>query len=433
MNGTYKTSLLACLCMFASIALCAQPKAGAEPGGSNRDTLRMVVILSRHGVRAPTWTLDQLNAYSSSPWPAWSVQPGYLTEHGFELMRLFGAYDRASLARAGLLSAQGCTAASDTYIWADTDQRTLESGRALAKGLAPGCALQVHSLGEGVNDPLFHPGTARITAVDADAIFAQFAQRAAGLQDLHYAYLLTQMQRVLSGCKPDADCKPATPPQITLTGAKDEAVRGKSDKLVSLQGPLSKASTISEDFLLEYTEGMPMQSVAWGKIDEAQIIKFINLHTTYFNLMHRTPLIAKMEASSMLKEIASTLQQGVESKPVAGAIAPPGKKLVLLVGHDTNLGPIAELLGMHWNLDGRADDTPPGTELAFELWQTPEHTYRVRLNVAMQTLRQDRQAQQLTQQNPPAEQEVAPAACSENLGSCSWEEFRKAVAAATGK
>lgn len=432
MTRPYKTLLLALLCIFACTVLHAQTAAGEGSRGSNQDKLRLVVVLSRHGVRSPTWTVDRLNTYSSMPWPAWSVPPGYLTAHGFELMKLFGAYDRAALAKAGLFSPEGCSAASDVYIWADTDQRTLESGKALGEGLFPGCAVPVHSLSEGENDPLFHPPVPAIDSAEVDRVFAEFSNRVAALQAPQYSGLLAQMHRVLLGCEPGADCTPARPPEAPLMEGKNKAVRGKGDHIVTLEGPLAQASSFAEDFQLEYTEGMPPQSVGWGRVDEVQVIKFIALHSIYFDLMHRTPSLARMEASNTLNAITRTLQQGVEGKAVAGAIGTPGDRLVFLVGHDTNIGPISALLGLHWNLDGRADDIPPGTELAFELWQTPQGAFRVKVTVTMQTLLQMHEAQTLTPANPPARQVIRPPACGDKTGACSWDEFRKIVDTATG-
>jgi 4-phytase/acid phosphatase len=428
----YKALLLASLYAFTWNVLNAQTAAGEESRVSNRDKLKLVVVLSRHGVRSPTWTVDRLNTYSSKPWPAWSVPPGYLTAHGFELMKIFGAYDRASLANVGLFPAQGCSAASDVYVWADTDQRTLESGKALAAGLFPGCEVPVHSLSEGENDPLFHPPAADINSAEVDRVFAEFSTHVAAVQASQYNGLLVQMNRLLQGCEPDADCTSPKPPEVPLLEGKYGAARGKGDHLVTLQGPLAQASTFAEDFQLEYTEGMPPQSVAWGKVDEAHVIKFIALHSIYFDLMHSTPSLARMEASNMLNVIVRTLQQGVEGSAVAGAIGTPDNKLVLLVGHDTNIGPIAALLGLHWNLDGRANDIAPGTELAFELWQTPQGTYRVKATITVQTLRQMHEAQALTPANPPARQVVTPPACGGKTSTCSWDEFRSAAEAATG-
>ena len=61
-------------------------------------------------------------------------------------MELFGTYDRIELAKEGLLSESGCKDASNVTFYADSDQRTQETGKALAAGLFPGCSIPVQSL-----------------------------------------------------------------------------------------------------------------------------------------------------------------------------------------------------------------------------------------------------------------------------------------------
>lgn len=400
------------------------PAAEAAAG----DRLKMLVVLSRHGVRSPTWPEEELNRYSVKPWPQWPVAPGYLTQHGFDLLERFGSYDRAALAQAGLFVAKGCGDAAATTIWADTDQRTIESGRALAKGLFPECAPEVHSLAEGEKDPLFHPDAVSAKAEKADTAFSALAKRAARRPE--DAELLTEMQRVLSGCDPHVECKPVHAPEERLLDAPFGVHRGQGDHMANLQGPLPQASSFAEDFLLEYADGMPLKSVGWGRLNEAQVRRFLDLHTANFDLTHRTPSLAKANGSNMLWHIVKTLQQGAEGKPVEGAIGRPDDKLVVLVGHDTNLASVAALLGLHWELDGRRDDTPPGAEMAFELWQTHEGRYVVRLSVTMQTLEQMRKAQDLSLEAPPAHVIVRMRNCSDGKNECGWEEFRSIVEAA---
>jgi 4-phytase/acid phosphatase len=144
------------------------------------DELKFVVIVSRHGVRSPTGKLDQLNQYSRQPWPVWSVPPGYLTEHGAQLMAIFGAYDRQQLAAEGLLATSGCADASHIRIVADSDQRTRETGKALAAGLAPGCVIEVSALPEGTADPLFHPMEAGVGHPDSLLATAAVSGRIGG-------------------------------------------------------------------------------------------------------------------------------------------------------------------------------------------------------------------------------------------------------------
>ena len=431
MNRSTHPSIALLLCLFTSVGVSAQVANTKAAPSATGDRLKLVVVLSRHGVRSPTWTLDRLNSYSALPWPAFSVDPGILTPRGYELLKRFGAYDRAAYASQGLLTAQGCADVASTYIWADTDQRTLASGRALAESLYPSCALQVHSLAEGENDPIFHPVVDNVAPAVADAAYSELSKRVADLQTGNTNDLLAQLQRILLGCKPDADCKSAHAPEMLLDG-KTAVARGAGDKFVTLKGPIPLGSSFAEDLLLEYGDGMPMSSVGWGNVDEAEIGRLLALHSVYFGLIHQTPTLAKVEASNMVEYITRTLAQGVTGKPMEGAKGKPGDKLVVFVGHDTNIAGVASLLGLHWHLDGRDEDTPPGTELSFELWQSADGTYSVRTKVAMQTLHQLRELSPLTPADPPAAQTVVPAGCTANGNRCGWTEFLSLSKQATG-
>jgi 4-phytase/acid phosphatase len=423
-NSLAKSLLLACLCVWSWAPSEAQAVKFSSASRQPEEHLRMVVILSRHGVRSPTWTQERLDSYSALPWPKWSVPPGNLTERGYRLIKQFASFDRTSLGATGLVSTQGCNDAAQAYVWADTDQRTVASGKAFAEGFFPGCPPQVHGLPNGEKDPLFHPSANRVNAVGADKGLVQLTERVSLPTDSHQGELIQQMQHVLLGCAPRVACSPARPPSTPLLGVPSAAVHGTGDHMVNLQGPLAEASSFAEDLLLEYADGMPMDQVGWGNVDEPQLRSFLALHSDYFELMHRTPALAKAEASNMLLHITHTLEQTVERKNVSDAIGPQGMKIVMIAGHDTNIAGVAALLGVHWTLDGRNDDTPPGTELAFELWQDDHGTYSVRVTVAMQTLHQLREMQELTPEVPPARSTLNLPGCNAHESRCGWESFR---------
>src|SRR5277367_7117915 len=107
----------------------------AAPIYADGSQLKYVVIVSRHGVRSPTWDAARLREYSAEPWPDWGVPPGNLTPHGREAILKMGAYYREWLASEHLLSPKGCESASKITIYADKDQRTIETGHALAEAL----------------------------------------------------------------------------------------------------------------------------------------------------------------------------------------------------------------------------------------------------------------------------------------------------------
>jgi 4-phytase/acid phosphatase len=405
----------------------AQNAAGASP------KLQFVVIVSRHGVRSPTGKTDQLNAFSAKPWPAWSVAPGYLTEHGAKLMTLFGAYDRAFYAQQGLLAAEGCADADRLYIDADSDQRTRETGKALATGMLPGCTVETHALPEKTNDPLFHP---RGQPSDADrqlalaAVSGRIGGNPAGLTEA-YRPQLEAMEQVLQGCAhPPACPAAATPPAASLFDVPATLAAGTGDHLVEMRGPLSTASTMAENLLLEYTEGMDAAAVGWGGVDAARLRELLQLHTAASDVINRTPLIARAQAAPLIETILNAMRQAAEQKPVAGALGSPKDKILLVVGHDTNLSNIAGALGLGWLIDGRRDDTPPGSALVFELWNgTASAEPSVRTYFTSQTLDQMHNLTPLTLSAPPDRVAVFVPGCSGADFACPLKAFEETLKA----
>jgi len=281
-----KGLLLASMCVL--VWGTAKAQRSNRAGGKTKDRLKLVLILSRHGVRSPTWTQERLDGYSAQPWPKWSVPPGDLTSRGYQLIGQFGSFDRATLAAQGLFAASGCADAANIYLWADSDQRTVATGHAIAEGLFPGCSPPLHGLAAGEIDPLFHPTAGGVKPAQADAAFAEFARLAERPHAAQQDELLEEMRQVLSGCTPGRSCLPVRMPAVSLLGTPSAGVRGKGDHIVDLRGPMAQASSFAEDFLLEYADGMPMDQVGWGHVNEAQLRRFLALHSAYFALMHRT-------------------------------------------------------------------------------------------------------------------------------------------------
>ncbi len=430
-------STLVRICYFMLLAACASQAESQQEHPANgavhaNQELKFVVIVSRHGVRSPTGKTDQLNHYSRQPWPAWSVAPGYLTEHGARLMTLFGAYDREDLTAHGLLSQSDCAVAGHIRIIADSDQRTRETGRALAAGLAPGCPIEVHTLPEGTADPLFHSLEAGVGHPDKLLATAAVSGRiGANPQGLAEAYRpqLEALEHVLADCTPGTNCSNANPAVLpSLFDIPSSIGPGKSDHLVALQSPLAIASTMAENMLLEYTEGMEASNVGWGRVDRNQLCEFIQLHTASEDIAGRTRYIARVQSSDLLFHILQSLQQAVQPQPVAGSLSKPDDQLLVLVGHDTNLANIAGTLNISWLIDGRRDDTPPGGALIFELWRKPTtKEYSVRTYFTAQTLDQMRHATPLSLAHPPERIPVFIPGCSQADFSCTWGAFRRAV------
>ena len=211
-----RPALFGLLCfLFLSLPLAAET-AAASPADRGAD-LELVVVLARHGVRSPLTPQADLDRFSAAPWPHWDVAPGILTAHGYQLMKLFGAWDRAKFSGLGLLASSGCADAAHVTILADTDQRTRATGKALAEGMLPGCPVAVQSQPDGQVDPLFRPLGAGIAHPDTALAAAAIAGRMGNdIDRLTEAYRpqLAALDRVLAGC----GRLPANPHRTSIFG-----------------------------------------------------------------------------------------------------------------------------------------------------------------------------------------------------------------------
>ena len=420
-------SLILVCSLQALVPLLAQTS--TQPSKTRDAELKFVLYLSRHGVRSPTGKPEQYTPYSAAPWPAWDVPPGYLTTRGFELMKFFGAYDRMELSSQGLLSSNGCADAGRATFYSDSDQRTRETGKALAEGFFPGCAIAVHGLPEGVHDPLFHSIPAGRGSDDSSLAIAAIAGRIGGNPDnltAAYRSQLATLDKILATCgnSPPAQQRQRTS-LLDIPATLSVEQRGHR---AELKGPLNTAATLTENLLLEYTQGMDAASVGWGCVDGAKLRSLLALHTAAEDFTARTPVIARIQASSLLDRIRRSLQQAATGKPVPGALSKPSDRVLFLIGHDTNLANVAGLLDLDWIADGRRDDTPPGGALIFELWRSHSTgSYYVRTYFTSQTLEQMRSASALSTQNPPERVPVFLPGCSNQDFSCSWPSFDQTI------
>ena len=404
--------------IFFSTAASAQQAAPAVSAAQPR--LEYVVMLSRHGVRPPLTAPGAIDKYSAAPWPEWEVQPGYLTPHGYELMKIFGGWDRSRFAGSGLLSGSGCADASGVDIVADSDERTRETGKALAEGMYPGCAPEVHAKAEGAADPLFLGGKA--TPADAElarqAILGRIGNDP-GNATRAYHLQLAALDDVLAGCGK------VKAPNLSRTSIFDIPVTPTAPGMTSgFRGPLPAASTLVENLLLEVTDGM--KNPGWGCLNGDLLRQLMQIDTVAWDLGFRTPAEARIYGSNLLAHIKASMEQHVAAKPVAGAVGSPSDRLLILVGHDINIVTVSGILGMDWIVDGRFDDTPPGGALLFELWNSGGRR-SVRVEYTAQTLEQMHNSQSLTAANPPVTVPVFVPGCSGTDMACSWESFAAAV------
>jgi 4-phytase/acid phosphatase len=305
-----------------------------------------LVMLYRHGVRAPLTPEAALDGLEHPPLPDWPVGESMMTSHGLQALTRQGRAQAQIWRRWGLLPAKACPAPRDLAIWTNTSPRTMASGEALALGMGNGCALRVSHLDSGKVDPLFEP--LRAGAVEFDGAKALASVRAfTGVpqaQALRYAKALRLMQQVI-GCR---NCNLAQEP-ASLGLSPD-------GRELALTGPIRRYSGTAQVFLLQYLQGMPMRDVAWGRADLARLRQLGGLHAALFDIYARPPYLAARVAGPLARDMAQSLT------------APDAPKIKLYIGHDTNMAALGALLGLMPDFAGyAAGDPPPGGALGLLL------------------------------------------------------------------
>jgi 4-phytase / acid phosphatase len=410
--------------------ICAWPVLAAA---QSDEQLQKVVIVSRHGVRTPLTSPAELEGWSSRPWPSWQEPTGNLTARGAELAVLVGRYHREYLVAEQLVPEQGCPPRDALYMYADGEQRTKATAEALLRGLAPGCGVAVHARPDAIVDGLFHPVAAGFCRLDALVAQTSVLQRVAG--DLNaiptdFKGPFDALQSGMDCCKP-ALCaafgQPAVCQLANLPTALSTLPNGKG---VELLGALAIASSAAENFLLEYAEGMDLGQVAWGRLPPDRMLQTFRLHTEAFDLMERTPYLARRQGSALLMRVAGAVTGGHSVGFGAVDSAVRDAKFVAYVGHDTNIANLAGILDVTWTQAGyQRNQTPPAGALVFEVRLGQDKKQRVYTSYVAQSLEQMRKATPLTLAMPPLRTPLRLRGCSANVPGfpCLIDEFAVVV------
>jgi 4-phytase/acid phosphatase len=375
--------------------------------------LEFAVILTRHGVRSPL-SNQQFEAFSREAWPAWTVGPGELTMHGRQQMTLMGRYYLARFIHEGLLTGRADEDVKHVAFRCDNDERTIETARQLGAGLLPGQTIDPHARVSGEVDPLFRTLQASVGHPDYRLGVASVLGRMGGdparVVEANRAAFDT-LERVLLG-----ESGVVPPGKKSLLSLPSAVTGGKGDHTVSLTGPLTTASSIVDVLMLEYAEGMPMERVGWGRLTPERLTQVMALHSLNFELAQGSSYPARAQGSDLASHLIATLQQEATGKADARALADPGQKVVVVVGHDTNISNLGGLLGLNWWVPGTSrNPVLPGGALVFELRRRrSDHQWFVCTYYITQTLEQIRNLTPLSLEQPPA---IAPIFVPECSGS----------------
>ena len=397
----------------------------ANPPGQE-DQIQAVIVLARHGVRAPIESETRSSAYNAQPWPSWPVADGVLTPHGAEALKLLGTYYRSRY--PWLLESLACEHPG-IYVEANTTQRTVASAKAMASAVAPQCQIEVHYRKNQPN-PLFGPSTSSFVDHQkaADATLGRMANQPDWFAAA-FARPLAKMHHVLADCSGEA-CDQSKPDFRTMTVNNGIA----SPRDARTDGPVTLGADFAENFLLEYTEGLPLNQVGWGRINREDLNDLMEMNTRYHDFMLRTPYGAQVAASNLAAHIRDTILAIASGTSVTGELGTPQDRFFLLDGHDANLSWLGGLLHLDWLLpDQTFNATPPGSALVFEVHRNRQTgAPSVEVLFISQTLDQMRFLRPLTGAEQPSTAPVFVPGCSGPAPAyaCSVEGFAAVVTAA---
>lgn len=414
--------------LAAVIGLAVAVPAAAQ----NDDVLVKLVVVSRHGVRTPLTPPGELALWAAQAWPPGSEPPGALTPRGAQLASLMGRWYRDYAGLLGALPAAGCPEPAAVYAYADVTGRTQATARALLDGFAANCNLPFRTRGAVAVDPTFHPVEAGVCPLDPMQAQTRVLERVGG--DLNRVTRdqkpqFAALQTMLDCCRPalcaafgrgSACTLPDLPTAMTISPAGG----------LSVQGALPIAAATSETLLLEYLDGVPAGDVAWGRATPDRMRDALRLHSEYFDLTQRTPYLARRAGSALLNKVgaAVTSARALGFGPVDPAVREA--KVVLYVGHDTNLWNLASLLDVSWLQPGwQRNQTPPAGALVFEVREGADRKQRVFASYVAATMEQMRNATVLTLDAPPVRTPLRLAGCSSSAPGypCALDEFAVAL------
>jgi 4-phytase/acid phosphatase len=311
------------------------------------------------------------------------------------------------------------------YVEANTTQRTIASAKALLPGLSPQCTVQPHYFTDRPN-PLFSPSSS--SAVDRQRVTDATLGRMANQPDWFtgaFSRPLEKMHSVLTACV-GSGCDRSTPDFRTIRVQNGVAAPRDS----RIESPVSLGADFAENFLLEYTEGMPMSQVGWGRVSRADLDDLMQMNTQYHDFMLRTPYGAQVAASNLAAHLRDTILSAASGNTTPYQLGTTADHFILLDGHDSNLSWLGGLLHLDWLLpDQTFNATPPGSALVFEVHRRANGSATVQVLFISQTLDQIRDLRPLTDADHPSIAPIFVPGCSGAAPAyeCTVEEFTRVV------
>lgn len=369
--------------------------------------LKQVYILSRHGVRTPlAKNLEQMTPKS---WPDWNDKPGYLTQKGTLIEGYMGQYFSQWLNKENLFP-DHCPNEKEIFVYANIEQRTIESAKTFVKNCFSGCYVTVHHNDLDKNDPVFNAVIHNDSLVFQRIALEQMYQE---LLPLHFNKTFDDMSQILN----------YTSSQLCLKNNECNLITD-SNKITDVQvgykpnikGPMKICNSAIDAFIMEYYEGFPLNDVAWGETTDSNWQDLMNLSHKYHNVIFNTTLIAKDLSLRLVNYFKNIFLNDNSTK------------LTLLMGHDANIYTLMNSMSFKaYILPEQYEIIPVSGKIVFQKWfDEIKKDDLLKISYVYQSTKQLREGIELCLANPPQFVTLELENCKiDDNGYCLWTDFVK--------
>ena len=326
-------------------------------------TLKEVVVLSRHNIRARLSTKGSvLDKATPHTWFDWSANASELSLRGGLLETAMGQYFRKWLENEGLIPENYRPQGDEVRFYANAKQRTIATSRYFLSGFLPVSDLPIITKTEyDKMDPVFTP---QFTFLSDSYIEDAKKQMNALIPDMSKEYeLLTE---VLDFKESDGYKNK----EITDLVNGDTELVFENLSEPNMKGSLKSATSLADALILQYYENPDDLAAGFGHELTLEDWKTISrIKDVYGDVLFTAAIVCVNVAHPLLQEINSELNNNQ-------------RLFSFLCGHDSNIGSVlAALEAKDYSLPEAIETkTPIGSKLCFEKWEKDNEEYiRVRL------------------------------------------------------
>ncbi|XP_030037963.1 glucose-1-phosphatase-like [Manduca sexta] len=364
-----------------------------------------VLALSRHNMRTPYTAF--LNHFTPKRWPVFDVPPGHLTGKGARMESYMGRYFYEWMASENLIP-EGCPGET-VYVYANCQERTIETARAFVDGAFPGCNVPVHYRTDVDWDPVFNAIIRNKTKKYANAVMKEMKYKM-NLKEYKLKPAYIMMNEIvdlknshicihedycdLSKDKNDIIFKVGHPPNVT--------------------GPLYIGNSIVDVFIMSFYDDKPYEEVGWGLVrTREQWTLLTKVSKENQNVRYNLTTAGKDLTKPLLEYISDVFLD--ENKE---------RKFTLLVAHDSNINCLTNVLGFKpFHLPNQFEPFPIGGKLVFQKW-TDGFNYFMKVDYVYQSWIKLRYGAEVSLEQPPQIYTMQMKACTvDKDGFCLWSDF----------